>query len=429
MIGTIISSFIMVIIIFTIWNSWSTEKIKWFKLRTLFIILGASIVILINYFNIHATLKAINTTIILILIYKILFDVNLKNSLTGPIITQIIYMVSESVFALILMILLKNNTDKFINNYFGSFIANTSISFCSLVISKIPIVKKLYYFFDNATERLNQTFIIFLSVIVLFIYGILTLNTFSLLNPSLLTIFSLIISIISFVFICLFFKTKNDYYKVSDKYNSSLVSLRELENVLTNHRIDNHENKNQLMTIRNMTTSKKIIKFIDTILDNKLKDDKNIMHETSMIPSGGLRGLIYSKLLLMKNKNIDYDLELSSSVRLVDLLDYGEKTMLDICKIIGIFLDNAIEEVDKLNEKYIIIEMYNEDNIFNILITNIFDTSIKKDDIYKAGVSTKGGNHGYGLSLVKKLVKNNSKLRTHHEINSDEFTQVLQINR
>ena len=50
------------------------------------------------------------------------------------------------------------------------------------------------------------------------------------------------------------------------------------------------------MTIRNMTTSKKIIKFIDSILNNNINDSSKIMKETSSIPSGGLRGLVYSKL-------------------------------------------------------------------------------------------------------------------------------------
>lgn len=225
----------------------------------------------------------------------------------------------------------------------------------------------------------------------------------------------------------MFFKAKDDYYKINDKYNSSLESLRELENALTNHRIDNHENRNHLMTIRNMTTSKKIIKFIDTILDNKLKDDKNVSKETDIVPAGGLRGLVYSKLLLMNSKKIDYELDVASSVRIVDILDYGNETMLDICKIIGIFLDNAIEEVDTIEDKYIVIEMYLEEDVFIINITNTFDNAKNKDNIYKAGVSTKGGNHGYGLSLVKKLVHQNKQLQTYHEINEDQFTQVLKI--
>ena len=123
----------------------------------------------------------------------------------------------------------------------------------------------------------------------------------------------------------------------------------------------------------------------------------------------------------------DYELDVANTVRVVDILDYSDETMLDICKIVGIFLDNAIEEVDTIEDKYIVIEMYYNDEIFTISITNTFDNTKDKKEIYKAGVSTKGGNHGYGLSLVKKIVKSNDKLKTHNEITEDEFIQVLEI--
>ena len=41
----------------------------------------------------------------------------------------------------------------------------------------------------------------------------------------------------------------------------------------------------------------------------RLKDNRSIMSETSIIPSGGLRGLVYSKLLVMdKNGNDIYEI-------------------------------------------------------------------------------------------------------------------------
>lgn len=207
------------------------------------------------------------------------------------------------------------------------------------------------------------------------------------------------------------------------------MSLRELEEVLCNYRIDNHENRNQLLTIKSMTKNKKVVAFIDSILDSKLKDSSRIMHETGIIPAGGLRGLVYSKILLMDSKNIEYELEVEKSIRVVNLLDYGDDTLLDICKIVGIFLDNAIEEVDNYEDKYIIIEMYKKDDVIVISVTNPINHEVDSNNIYEAGVSTKGGNHGYGLSLVDKLVKKNDKLKTYPEISDEEFTQTLEISK
>lgn len=427
MIGTIISSFITIITIFYIWNNWSEIKLNWKEKRVWMILILTTLISIFNYFNTNQLIKTIIITLIFIIVYKFLFRVQLRQSIAGPLISQILYFTIETIFIIVMISIFGNSVQDFVSNYFGSFVANTTISIGVLFVSKLKIIKKLYNFFESIILKLDETIVIFLSIMVVFLFNIFTLNALAILSPEMLMIISLSISIISFVLICMFFKAKDDYYKMNDKYNSSLESLKELENALTNHRIDNHENRNHLMTIRNMTTSKKIIKFIDTILDNKLKDDKNISKETDIIPAGGLRGLVYSKLLLMNSKEIEYELDVASSVRLVDILDYGNDTMLDICKIVGIFLDNAIEEVETIEDKYIVIEMYLEEDVLTITITNTFDNTKCKDNIYKAGISTKGGNHGYGLSLVKKLVHNNKKLKTYHEINDSEFTQVLKI--
>lgn len=427
MIGTIISSFITIITIFYIWNNWSEIKLNWKEKRVWMILILTTLISIFNYFNTNQLIKTIIITLIFIIVYKFLFRVQLRQSIAGPLISQILYFTIETIFIIVMISIFGNSVQDFVSNYFGSFVANTTISIGVLFVSKLKIIKKLYNFFESIILKLDETIVIFLSIMVVFLFNIFTLNALAILSPEMLMIISLSISIISFVLICMFFKAKDDYYKMNDKYNSSLESLKELENALTNHRIDNHENRNHLMTIRNMTTSKKIIKFIDTILDNKLKDDKNISKETGIIPAGGLRGLVYSKLLLMNSKEIEYELDVASSVRLVDILDYGNDTMLDICKIVGIFLDNAIEEVETIEDKYIVIEMYLEEDVLTITITNTFDNTKCKDNIYKAGISTKGGNHGYGLSLVKKLVHNNKKLKTYHEINDSEFTQVLKI--
>lgn len=427
MIFNFIVAFIMIIMVFIIWNSWSDTKFKWKSIKTVVLAVIASIVTVVNYFNINPVFKIFTITLFFVILYKFLFNVRLKDSVGAAVFVQILNLISESLFACIMFCILDDGVKEFVNNYFGSFITNILVLVVTFILSKIKFVKKILNSINKSISNLSDTTAVFLGISIIYLYSIFTFNIYYGKNSQLLMVLSLVISIAFSILVFMFFKAKSDLCDINDKYNNSLENLKELENALTNNRIDNHENKNQLMTIRNMTTSKKVIKFIDTILNNKLKDDKNVMHEVNIIPNGGLRGLIYSKLLIMKDKNIDYELDIASSIRIIDVLDYGNQTMLDICKIVGIFLDNSIEEVDKLDDKYIIIEMYTENDIFNILITNIFDSSVKKDNIYNAGVSTKGGNHGYGLTLVKKIIKNNKKLKNYYEINDNEFTQVLQI--
>ena len=131
-----------------------------------------------------------------------------------------------------------------------------------------------------------------------------------------------------------------------------------------------------------------------------------------LIPVKEINQVINKNKLLIGGKNYNYVVyEISDDIVYQDNINYRKLYL----------------EVINLDEKYIIFEMYNENNNIIISITNIFDNTKNKDNIYKVGFSTKGGNHGYGLSLVKKLVNKNNLLKSYHEITDNEFTQVLEI--
>ena len=257
----IFTSIIMVGITICIWNDLSSIKLKIKSPKTILTLIVTSLLIVLNYFFSNKLIKTINVILLFILSHKFLFKKKIKESIAAPLITQFLYVISESLFVIIMLLVLRNNADKFVDTFFGSVTANLLISFISLLLSKLFLVKKLYNFLNNIFSKLNSTFSIFLSMLLMFVYNILTLNALQLLNPFILMIISTIISIVSFIFICIFFKTKDDYYKIVDKYNSSLTSLKAFEDVLNNYRVDNHENKNHLMTIRNMKSKKEIEKF------------------------------------------------------------------------------------------------------------------------------------------------------------------------
>ena len=152
------------------------------------------------------------------------------------------------------------------------------------------------------------------------------------------------------------------------------------------------------------------------------------MKKTSKIPEGGLRATIYSKLCLMDKLKINYKLNISREVRTTDLINLDEDLVLKICKILGVFLDNAIEAVKDLNKKEISIEIYIMDQELCVDITNKFEGNLDLDKINNTKYTTKGDGHGYGLTLVSKLIaEESSKLENEKSINRDNFTQTLKI--
>lgn len=427
MFSVIISSLFTVPIVFYTWSRWY-KRIEIKSLKNWLIGFFTTFSIILNYSIAFPIIRVVNTFLILIISYIILYKEKLKNAISNPFSIEIIYIISETIYSLIVLSILKNKTTDFVSNYIGSIFSNFCISIIALTISNSKITLRIKNKLECLFDNIDDFIAIFIFCFSILIYSFFAVNAYYHVDANILITISLIIMILIIIIMFVFINSRVEYYRINDYYNNSLLSLKEIENVLTNHRIDNHENKNHLLTIRNMTRNKKVTSFIDSILDNKLKDDNNILHETSMIPSGGLRGLIYSKLLVMKNKDINYELDISNNIRIINLLDYNDNTMLNICKIVGIFLDNAIEEMDNVDDKYIIIEMYTENEKFIISVSNTY-SRIDTSNIYKAGSSTKGKGHGYGLSLVKKIVKIDNQLTTYHEITEDEFTQVLEIRK
>jgi two-component system sensor histidine kinase AgrC len=246
-----------------------------------------------------------------------------------------------------------------------------------------------------------------------------------------LSINTVLILLYLIIIVALLYTTQK-YKKIYSKYEISLNSLREYEKMMDKYRVANHENKNQLLTIRNMikTSDQKSLKYVDKIIDNQNKDDQAIFCKTAKIPEGGLRATIYSEICKMNDLKINYSLDISNELKTADFINISDDTMINICKIMGVFLDNAIEEVQKLPKKRqnIIIEIFIQDNELIIDISNNYDNVIEIDKMSSKKYTTKGEGHGYGLSLVEDIVKNDNNIINEKFISKEKFTQRVIIN-
>ena len=413
-----------------IWHKLLDKKINFRDYKLYVTLISLMIIALINYFNVNPYIRISIITFALMIFFRFLFKESLQKCIITPIFSQMLVMVSEMFFVVVVCIIFNFDNQDIINTQFGKLFSNVLISILAMLSINIPIFKKIYYFILKITDKIkkNQLIIISFALIIIsnLLVGILYYKIefrYLLVLNTLLTLFCLFIVMYSF-------KTKNNYIKVYDKYNTTLNSLKEYEDILDRYRVSNHENKKQLLTIRNMVpkTSKKVINYIDAVVENKLKDNDKVMLETAKIPAGGLRGLIYSKVLVMKALNINYELEISNEVRTFNLIDnIDDSTKLDICKIMGVYLDNAIQAVENLKERYINIEMYLENKDLIISVSNNYDTIIDIDKIEEKGYTSKGKGHGYGLTLAKEIIDNNKKLSNQKKMSKETFTQMLKI--
>ena len=411
------------------WSKILNKTIELKKKKNYFLVVALAVTIVLNYFFINQFIRILTLTAFMAIFIKFIFNERIKNCILVSIITQVFFIISEFVFSFIL-ILFKVNSEDFLELYAGTLLSNLGISIILVFIIRFKFSCKFYYFLVKVTDKIKYNIFIMLLLILMISINIFTVTLYYDFNFVYLVIFNTVLMIIVFLIVINSMNNKNKYIKVYDKYNTTLNSLKEYEEILDKYRISNHENKNQLLTIRNMVpkSNKKVLKYIDTIVENELKDNDKIMLETAKIPAGGLRGLIYSKVLLMDNLNINYDFEISKEIRTVDLINkIDDSTMLDICKIIGVYLDNSIQSVQHIKEKYVGISMYLEEGNLVITISNNYENTIDMERIEEKGYTSKGRGHGYGLSLAKELIDKNKKLSNLKSLNNNIFTQILKI--
>ena len=69
----------------------------------------------------------------------------------------------------------------------------------------------------------------------------------------------------------------------------------------------------------------------------------------------------------------------------------------DLCQVLGVLLDNAIEAADKAEERHVTVELRNVDNSLEVIVKNTYAGEVSPEKLTIGGVSTKEGHEGQGL--------------------------------
>ena len=419
------------IVFFSVICSWAIlmeRKVNFKEFKFYLLWISLSIFSIFNYFFVNNFIRISLLMIVLTIVCKLLFNENIRKTIITCIYEQIILMIAEMIFALVIT-LLNIDINLTLNSYFIHMVSNIFISLILIFIIRFKFVKKTYQKILTFVDRVKSMQLYFFCILIMLFSNILSMSVYYRIKFQYLLIFNVIMTIVCWIIIFYSFKTQNKYNKVNDKYNIAINSLKDYENMMTKYRILNHENKNLLLTVRAMIINNEsdIPKYIDSIIDNKYNDDEKLLFEMSVIPTGGLRAAIYSEILKIKSNKIKYSLNIDKRINTIDLIEMDKSTIIDICKIIGVFIDNAIYEVKKSRIKNIEISIFLEGDNLNIKVSNNCKEKIDIDKIYQDGYTTKGKNHGYGLSLVRNIILSNKLLDNKTEINRKLFSQILII--
>jgi len=136
-----------------------------------------------------------------------------------------------------------------------------------------------------------------------------------------------------------------------------------------------------------------------------------------------IRGIILTKLMFAKDKNIRTNFEIDKDPII------PKKLSVEITRILGILLDNAIDAcllTDNPELDFALVSF--EDHIEFIIKNNISNEStIDLNKIYQTGYTTKAKHGGLGLSTVRKIIDVHPNLFLQTKIDDNFFTIIITI--
>lgn len=137
-----------------------------------------------------------------------------------------------------------------------------------------------------------------------------------------------------------------------------------------------------------------------------------------------IKGLLTTKILQAQEKNIRISIEVPEPIDKIDM------PIINLSRVIGILLDNAIEASEKIEDDPLIRIAFikNEDAGVMLIVMNKCEPDMPKvHTLFQENFSTKGKNRGLGLSTLKELTDATTNVLLDTTIDNNYFIQKVEI--
>ncbi|MBQ2639674.1 MAG: GHKL domain-containing protein [Bacilli bacterium] len=364
------------------------------------------------------------TYLINIFIYKYIFKEKIIESIISTSLLMIILFLSDVINSLIYVPFFQISDIRGI--WYLRLIGNITLSLICVGFLEIKqfrnLIQKIY---KKLSTRRYRTSILFV-VLIISVFTIIEYNfaiKFKLGSEFFINIFLVII----FTFLMsLFIREKDNNDRLASEYDNLFNYIQNFEDWIEKEQLNRHEYKNQLAVLRDITKEKTTRAKIDEILEDNINLEGEVLNQLKTLPKGGIKGLMYYKLVIAQKNKIDLTVDVSIKRKSI-LNKLSEKQIRDLCKLIGIYFDNAIEAASETRKKRVLVEVYELKDKVNIVFSNTFKKNNNFDNRNKKGVSSKGDGHGNGLYFAKKLISKNEWLKEKQEIIDGYYIEQLSI--
>jgi sensor histidine kinase YesM len=244
-------------------------------------------------------------------------------------------------------------------------------------------------------------------------------------------LFSLFALIIQFSFLIFIFRItwlKDSLRNTTSENQSLAVYSSNLEKNINDIKNIKHDIKNIFLTMGNFVERsddlemqtfyrEKINPFAS---DEIMKSD--LYGKLTAIDNEQLKAFLFYKISQAVERGISFDLDISSSFSVAE--NFME--FYDLVRILGILLDNAIEECMELDSSVIAIKIARNNELISYSIRNTIQFETKWSGV-RIGVSSKGSKRGNGLVIVKEIVGKYDFVTLNSYFQDDCFVQNLNL--
>lgn len=392
------------------------------------ILLGFILLNILVFKYTTGTIKTIITCLLYSSLFFCIFNIKLSKSVFTSIVYVILLVIPDLLILSTAIYILGISKEYYYSDFASSLLGNISVCLCLVIITyvlKKPL-KKLINYNLSTNKKIIVMSSITLVMLAIFFYNLIKTFEF---NNNIITYLVIIVMLICILLYL--FKQKIENEKISKKYDELLDVMKSYESDIEKQRTLRHETKNEFATIKcklqDKEDNKTIIEYIDSVIGEKEKAGSTKYSKFKYLPSNGLKGFFYYKFIEAEKKGINVSINISKQIENSFLKDIETKDFKDLARIIGVYLDNAIEASSTSEDKKLGIEMYLIKEKIEIIITNTFNNEINLDKIGKESFSTKGKHRGHGLLLVNKILSENNMFEAKNEIRGNIYIQSLKI--
>ena len=432
-ISTLIASCLSAFYLFYSWKILKVKNLQLSKYNRVLFFFILVLILSINYLYINRFFGLMILIMILTMLNMLMYRHSLKTAFLIVMFSEAIAILGELLCAFVFFgtqSVLNKSIDIEIS---GFSLVNLFVPLFSILLIKMPYVqllKKKIISTDNKLE--NYQIIIPIGILIVSI-SILIGAVYFHIDGFILLVLNSLLLLIYFIIIISALRDRNKFIEVKEENKDLVVHLNEYEEILVTQRRRNHESKTELVVLRNLFKKKEYkrgLECLDEIIGTKEQLDETFYEMCQKMPSG-IQGVVYQKLLVA-DPSIKIYMEVSPEIKKKEL----EKQMhsdvfLDACKMIGVFIGNSLEEVNEIEDKdnkIISVQLYIEGKKDLVIqIGNSYRKGTDFSQLGEEGYTTKGGDHGQGLSLVKDLEEKHPEISHETIVSGKIIFQKLKI--